>query len=58
MEAIAVGISDQNVASVGDVNSVGEARDLLASNATLELARLAEDGNAMTFKVANVKVVA
>lgn len=57
MEAIAVTVPDQNVSGVGDVDPVGEARDFLAADATLELASFAEDGNAMTLEVADVEII-
>lgn len=58
MEAISVTVTDQDIASVGNVNTVGEASDFFASNATLELAGFTEDSDAMSFEVANVKIVA
>lgn len=57
VEAISVRISDENVSSVWNVDSIREARDFLWANAALELTSFAEDCNAMSFEIANVEVV-
>lgn len=58
METVSVRIANKNIASIRDVDSVREARDLLAANATLELTGFAEDCDAMSLEVANVEIVA
>lgn len=57
MEAIAVRIADEYIASVGYVNAIGEAGNLLVANAIEECAVLLKDGHAMPLKIAYIKIV-
>lgn len=50
-------ITNQNVTSIRNVDSIWEARDLLTSDATLELTSFAEHSNAMPLEVANIEIV-
>lgn len=56
MEAIAVRIADENVASIGNIDAVREAGDLLVTNAMHERAVLAENGHVVALEVAHVEV--
>lgn len=53
-----MGISNQNISSIGYVDSVGEASYFLASYTALELASLTEHGNTVSLEVANIEIVA
>lgn len=56
MEAIAMRIANQNITSIRNVDTIGKACDLLASDATFEATDFIEDCDTMTFEVTNVEV--
>lgn len=58
VESVSMGISNQNISSIGYVDSVGEASYFLASYTALELASLTEHGNTVSLEVANIEIVA
>lgn len=57
VEAIAVRITDEHVTGIWYINAIGEASDLLVANAIEECAVVLENGHAMAFEVAHVKIV-
>jgi len=56
VELVAVRVSDEDVASVGDVNAVGEAGDVIGADLAQQLAVLVDNYNVVVPEIANVKV--
>ena len=57
VETIAMWITNENIASIRNINAIGEASDLLIANAILKGAIFLEDNDAVSLKVADIEVI-
>lgn len=57
MEAIAMGVTNEDITSVRYINAIGKTGDLLVTDAIEEGAILLENSHAMTLKIAHIEIV-